>query len=458
MNEPLDRSHPPAPEPARGFEFPACEHRRLSSGVAVLRLAVDGMPMIHLRLLLAAGGHHAPADSPGLPSLTAALLDEGTSRRTGTELAAEIERLGGYLATGTGWDSTVIETEVLEKDFETGMALLAEVAREPSFPDHEVGRVRRQLQAEVKRREAQPSSVAGMRFERSLYAGTVYDTPLIGTHDSLERLDRDAVVDFYSRHVTPAGATLVAVGNVTSERLIEQAEAAFAGWSGGPISRPRIEAVAQQALRLEIVDRPGAAQTEIRVGHVGIDRAHPRYLEAAVLSCLLGGKFTSRLNLNLREQRGFTYGVRSSFGKRSGPAPFVISTALANEHVGEALDEIFGELGRLLDEAPRDEEVADTRDYLIGSFPYTVETLRGLAGRLSDLAVYDLPDDYYAKYPRALAAISGEQLLETARELLTPDRALVVCVGPATELQAQLEDRFEVPVSVIRSADSGSSA
>ena len=185
--------------------------------------------------------------------------------------------------------------------------------------------------------------------------------------------------------------------------------------------------------------------------------AHPRYLAAGVLSCLLGGKFTSRLNLNLREKRGFTYGVRSSFGKRSGPAPFVIATALANEHVGEALAETFGEIRRLLDEAPSDREVADTKDYLIGSFPYTVETLSGLASRLSDLAVYDLGDDYYAAQAQALRSISASELLDTARELLTPDQAVVVCAGPAEELRPQLEERFEAPVSVIRSGASASS-
>jgi len=453
----LDRSHPPAQQPARSFEFPDFERRSLGSGLEVLRLAVDGMPLVHLRLLLTAGGHHASADAPGLPAFTAALLDEGTAQRTGVELAAKIERLGGYLATGAGWDATVIETEVLTKDLGTGLALLAEVAREPSFPEHEIGRVRRQLQAEIKRREAQPSAMAAKHFDRILYQGTVYDTPLIGTPDALERMDRDSVLDFYSRHVTPAGATLVAVGDITSELLTEHAEAAFAGWTGDPIDRPRIETRPRKAARIEIVDRPGAAQTEIRLGHVGIHRAHPRYLAAGVLSCLLGGKFTSRLNLNLREKRGFTYGVRSSFGKRSGAAPFVIATALANEHVGEALAETFGEIHRLLDEAPSDSEVADTRDYLVGSFPYTVETLGGLAGRLSDLAVYGLGDDYYARHAAALRSISASELLDTARELFTPDQAVVVCAGPAKELQPQLEERFEAPVSVISPAASGSS-
>jgi len=444
-----DRSHPPAAQPARSFQFPDFERRSLGSGLELIRLAVDGLPLVHLRLLLTAGGHHASADAPGLPSFTAALLDEGTSRRTGIELAAKIERLGGYLATGAGWDATVIETEVLAQDLGTGLALLAEVAREPSFPDHEIGRVRRQLQAEIKRREAQPSAVATEHFQRTLYQGTVYDTPLIGTHDALERMDREHVLDFYSHHVTPAGATLVAVGDITSEQLAEHAEGAFAGWTGDPIERPRIEAKPQKAARIEIIDRPGAAQTEIRLGHVGIHRAHPRYLAAVVLSCLLGGKFTSRLNLNLREKRGFTYGVSSSFGKRSGPAPFVIATALANEHVGEALAETFGEIQRLLDEAPSDREVADTRDYLIGSFPYTVETLGGLAGRLSDLAVYDLGDDYYATQAQALGSISASELLDTARELLTPGQSVVVCVGPAEELRPQLEERFEAPITVL---------
>lgn len=445
----LDRSRPPARRDARAFAFPEFEQRELPCGLRTLRLAVSGLPLVHLRLLLRAGGQHAPDGFPGLPSMTAALLDEGTARRTGPELAARIEGLGGYLGTGAGWDSTVVQTEVLAKDLDTGLELLAEVAREPSFPDHEVGRVRRQIQAEIQRREAQPAAIATRHFESVIYDGSVYGAPVIGTREALEAIDRNRVVDFYARHLTPVGATLVAVGEIGSQELAGLAERVFEGWSGSKLEQPELATSPQDALRIEIVDRPEAAQTEIRVGHVAIPRAHPRYLPAAVLGCLLGGKFTSRLNLNLREARGFTYGVRSSFGKRIGPAPFVIATALANEHVGEALTEIFGEVRRLLDQPPSAAEVADTRDYLIGSFPYSVETLHGLASRLSDLAVYDLGDDYYAGYGDALRAIDAQELLDTARELLAPEHSVVVCVGPAKELLPQLEKRFQAPISVL---------
>ncbi len=409
--------------------------------------------MVHLRLLTDSGGQHAPENLPGLPSFTSALMDEGTTKRTGPDLAAEIERLGGYLGTGAGWDAAVIEAEVLAKDFATGLELVAEVAREASFPEPEVNRVRRQLLAEIVRRRADPSSVASEHFEGSLYGSAVYGRPLIGTEESLEAMNRASAVEFFSHHVGPAGATLVAVGDIQSDRLATAAEAVFSGWTGVATDEtPRgapLDLAPQKRLRVEIVDRPGAAQTAIRVGHRGIERGHPRWVQASVLNCLLGGKFTSRLNLNLRETHGFTYGVRSGFGKRLGRAPFVISTALANEHVGAALDEIFRELERLREEVANDAEVADTRDYMIGSFPYSVETLRGLAGRLSDLAIYGLPDDYFARYPEVLAAVSGADLLETARELLAPDRALVVCVGPDRELRPQLEDRYGANVSVV---------
>ncbi|MFQ5524906.1 MAG: M16 family metallopeptidase [Thermoanaerobaculia bacterium] len=450
----LDRSRPPeAAGAARPFVFPAFERRRLSCGTDLLSIHAGNLPLVHLRLLIGAGGHHAPADLPGLPSFMAALMDEGTARRSGPELAAEIERLGGYLGTGAGWDAAVVETEVLVEDLATGLDLMAEVAREPSFPNHEVGRVRRQLQAEIEHRRTDPAAVASEHFARVLYRGTVYDRPLIGTGDSLDRADRDTVVGFHSRHVAAVGATLVAVGDVEPERLYETAETAFSNWLGQTPADPAIEVSPARELRFEIVDRPGAAQTELRVGQIGIPRSDPRFLRASVLSSLFGGKFTSRLMLNLRETRGFTYGVRSSFDKRIGPGPFVISTALANEHVGAALDEVFGELDRLLAEEPDEAEVADTRDYLIGSFPYSVETMRGLAGRLSDLAIYDLADDYYARFPAAVAAVSGADLLDTARELLAPDRSLVVCVGPADELRRDLEDRFEAPVTVVGTDD-----
>lgn len=445
----LDRSRPPRPGAPGSFRFPEFERARLACGLELLAIRTGNLPLAHMRLLAPAGGQLAPTDTPGLPSFTAGLMDEGTAKRSGPELAAAVERLGGYLGTGAGWDAAVIEAEVLARDFVIGLTLIAEVAREASFPEHEVGRVRRQLLAEIARRRAEPSAVASEHFQRALYAGTVYADPLIGTEDSLERQERSTVVAFHERHFRPEGATLVVVGDLAFDALLRTAESVFAGWTGQAAEAPAIRPQPLAERRFEIVDRPGAAQTEIRVGHSGIARDHPRFVTAQFLSSLFGGKFTSRLNLNLRETHGFTYGVKSRFGRRLGPAPFVISTALANEHVGAALSEIFTEVDRIRAEPPTDEEVADTRDYLIGSFPYSIETQRGLAGRLTSLAIYDLGEEYYSEYPRIVAGITGDDLLATARELLLPDRSLVVCVGPAEELRPQLEERFEEPISVV---------
>ncbi|MFP5287599.1 MAG: M16 family metallopeptidase, partial [Thermoanaerobaculia bacterium] len=270
----------------------------------------------------------------------------------------------------------------------------------------------------------------------------------LGRVESRSALDRDALVAFYESHYSLAGSNVVAVGDLDPDDMVRRIEEALVprpGQEPAPASPP-IRPTPLDGISIHVVDRPGAAQTELRLGHAGVPRTHPEWFPLNVLNMVLGGKFTSRINLNLRERHSYTYGANSRFSGRLGPGPFVVDTAVATESTGAATREVLGELRRIREELVEPHEMEETLSYMIGVYPYTVQTAGEVAKRLEILSVYGLPDDYYDTYVDRLAAVTREDLLNGAREHLHPDRLAVVAVGPADLLVPQLEGIGEVTV------------
>jgi zinc protease len=349
------------------------------------------------------------------------------------------EQLGGYLASGADWDVGYLATGLLSQHRAAGLELLAEIVGSPTFPASEVERVRRLRLTEILRRSQDPSSLADDRFHAEVYRGTVYAHSLLGDEESISRLDRDSILSFYRGHYGLAGSALIAVGDLDPEELLREVEAAF---SSGPEAvapaPPEIRPTPLPGISVHVVDRPGAAQTELRLGHVGVPRTHPDYIPLIVLNTLFGGKFTSRINLSLRERHGFTYGASSRFVARLGPGPFVVSAAVETASTGAAAREVLHELRRIREAPVEPDELAETRSYIVGVFPYTMQTIGDVAKRLETLTVYGLPDDYYPRYLDRVADLTREELLEAARRHLDPERIAVVAVGPAEVLEPQL--------------------
>jgi zinc protease len=437
----VDRSRPPAPGVVRPFRFPPFERHRVASGLTVLAARVDATPLVHLQVLTPAGAQYDPRQRAGLATLTASLLDDGTALYTASEIAARVEGLGGNLTTGAGWDSAAAVVELGSSHLGAGLELLAEVAARPTFPDGELERVRQRRLGELVRRRDQPDVQADLWFARSLYGDALpYGYSLFGDDETVARIARDDVVDFYRRHYPAAGSVLIAVGDLDPAALPAAAEA-FAGKAaaaGPPTSD--LGAPPPPAARAVVVDRPGAAQTELRLGQASVPRKHPDFVRLKVMNSLLGGKFTSRLNLNLRERHGYTYSVFSAFAGRLGPGPFVVSSAVTTAATGAAAREILGEIRRLRSEPVGEAELADAKSYLVGTFPFTVQSLSGLAVRLEELATYDLPDDHFDRYPGEVAAVGQEDVQRVAAEHLDPERMTLVAAGPAAELAPQLAD------------------
>ncbi|MEA2599924.1 MAG: zinc protease [Acidobacteriota bacterium] len=444
----VDRSAPPLSGEIRPFRFPPFLRTRLPNGLAVLAARLSGLPLVSLELVTAAGGQFDPPGQSGLATLTASLLDEGTARRSSMDIAASAERLGGYFTTGADWDVGYLSTGLLSQHRAAGFELLTDVATRPTFPDEELERLKRQRLTEILRRTHDPSALADDRFHRVLYEGTAYAYPLIGEEGSVSGLDRSGTEAFYQGHYGFAGAALIAVGDFDPEELLREAEAALG--TGGPPSPspapPEIRPPARTGISVHIVDRAGAAQTELRIGHPGIPRQHPDYIPLLALNALLGGKFTSRINLNLRERHGYTYGASTRFSARMGRGPFTVNAAVATESTGAATREVLFELRRIREALVEPEELEEARSYLIGVFPYTVQTIGDLAKRLETLAVFGLPDDYYTRHLERTATVTREEILEVARRHLDPEHVAVVAVGPAEELEPQLADLGPVTV------------
>jgi zinc protease len=444
----VDRSAPPPPGEIHPFRFPHFLRARLPNGLDVVAARLGGLPLVSLELITPAGAQYEPEGSAGTATLTAGLLDEGTARRSALEIAATAERLGGYLITGADWDVGYLSTGLLASHRREGLELLAEIATAPTFPDNEIERLRGLRLSEILRRRQDPSALADDRFQREVYRGSVYAQPLYGTEESVARLDRASLVGFYRGHYGFDGSTLIAVGDFAPEDLLREAEAVFgtAGPPGPPPARPEIRPLPLEGIRVHVVDRPGAAQTEIRLGHVGISRTHPDHIPLTVLNALLGGKFTSRINLNLRERHGYTYGATSRFSSRQGPGPFAVQAAVETASAAAAAREVLHEMRRVREELVEPEEITETAGYIVGVFPYSLQTVGDVTRRLEILNVFGLPDDYYDHYLERIAAVTREDVLEMARRHLDPERIAVVAVGPAEILEPQFEGLGPVTV------------
>ncbi len=449
---PLDRTAPPSPGSIRHFDFPPVEKRALSNGLDLRVARLPRLPIASVRLFVRAGEAALLAERAGLSVLTADALDGGTKRRSGTELAEALERIGARLDASGGWEGASVDLYCLADRLPEALGLLAESVCEPAFPAEEVERARGQHLAGLKQRLMDPGALASdVALGRYFGVGVPYARPLDGSVESVSGLGRDDLAAYADANVRPAGGGLIVVGDVDGREVAALAEEKLGGWTGRPSGEERFTVTADaEERRVLVVDRPGSVQSEIRVGHVGAERTTPDYHALSVANLVLGGMFTSRLNLNLRERHGFTYGVRSGFGFRSRPGPFEISTAVGNEQTAPAVWEILAELASMAESGPTDEEVGAARDFAAGIFGIQLETSSQIASRLTQLVVFGLPDGYYHGYREDMRAVTTEAAAAAARRHMRPEHAQIVVVGDAEQVAGPLEALDLGPVEVRR--------
>jgi zinc protease len=433
----------PTPGKPRRHDFPAVHRSTLANGVRVVVAPMPRLPLVTAIALVDAGAVVEPQGRDGVAALTARALVEGAAELDGAALASRLERLGTSITADAEWDSTIAQMTATTGRFEDAFALFAEVVQRPTLPERDVLRLRDERLAEIAQQLAEPRGLADERFDGFLYAaGARYGRAAAGSAKSVQGLDRATVASFHGSAYGPKATTLVIVGDITPDRAVALAGARFGTWRASPPSTPAARAVDRprgSARRAVIVGKPGAPQSELRVGHVGVPRAHPDHLPIVVMNGILGGLFSSRINLNLREKHAFTYGASSVFDWRRGAGPFVVSTAVKSEVTARAVEEILKEIDAMRAAAPSVAEVELATAYLAGVFPIRYETTAAVAGALARATTFGLADDWFARYRDRVLAVTPELVHAAARTHLDPSRLLVLAVGDPTVIAGPME-------------------
>ena len=446
----MTTSQRPVAAPPRDFRFPNVERATLPNGAMVVVAPMPRLPLVTVLALVDAGAAKELPGEEGVASLTARALVEGTIQRDGATLALDAERLGSGLESSCDWDDVMVHMTVLPSHLNRALALLGEVVREPAFTLRDVERLRAERLAELLQQHVEPRSLADDKFSGFLYAPcSRYALPADGSRATVTTLTADGVRAFHRARYVPGMLTLIVVGDVPTEDAFRMAEASVGSWRGLAASAPAFDdQVRTTGRRVHLVAKPEAPQTELRVGHRGVPRAHPDYFPVVVMNAVLGGLFSSRVNLNLRERNAFTYGARSSFEWRRGAGPFVVSTAVKTDVTGAATREILSEIARIRAEPATRDEVSLATAYLDGVFPIRYETTQSVAQAIAIARTFDLPDDYFTRYREQVRAVTAEDVQRAAVAHLDPDQLIVVAVGDADAVRAPLEEAGAGPVQV----------
>lgn len=443
----LERPRPGDPRP---YAFPRFERRTLANGLGLVVAPVHKLPVVTVLAVIDAGAVTDPPGEEGLAQLTARALAEGAGSRDGAALADFAERLGGGIESHADWDAASVRMTVLTSRLADALALLSDVLMAPTFPAGEIERLKSERLAELLQLRAEPRGLADETLDRVVYAaGARYALPAGGTEQSVGRLTRDAVASFYGAHYHPSAVTLVVVGDVQFAEVERLADSTLGRWHG--LARPAVAApdrAASRGRRIHVVTKAGAPQSEVRLGHIGLPRTTPDYFPVVVMNAILGGLFSSRINLNLREAHGYTYGAHSSYDWRRWAGPFAIDAAVAREVTAPAVREMLREIERIRADAITPSELSLATNYLDGIFPIRYETTSAIATALANLVIYGLSGDYYDGYRANIRAVTGAAVLAAARARIHPDELQLVVVGDPAAVRGPLEELEFGPLTV----------
>ncbi len=435
---------PASPRPGAGtprpYRFPHFETRILSNGLRIVVAPIHAYPVVTILAVVEAGATRDPRDVEGVAQMATRALNEGTRSMNSLELAERLEMLGSTLDTGADWDSAIVQLTALSARVEDGFTVLAEVLREPAFPEHELERMRAERLSDLAQLRAEPRALADVFFSRLLYVPESRFARLAGGNEvSIAQVSRDQIVAHHQAYFRPNATALMISGDITVDEAVKHAARCFGDWQGAaPEVTEPIDAQRFPDARVHIVHKADAPQSELRVGHVAVPRLHHDYFPLVVMNAILGGLFSSRLNLNLREEHAYTYGAHSAFDWRRAASPFEISTAVETAVTAEALREITAEFVRIREEPVTEAELSLATSYLIGVFPIRFETTAEVAGGLANVEIFRLPTNYFDTYRDRVRAVTVEDVWRVARTHLDPSRLQVVVVGDAQVIQEPL--------------------
>jgi zinc protease len=429
---------PPRPLAARDVKFPPYAVRTLANGLQVIAVSHHEQPAVSLRLIVRAGGAQDPAAKPGVATMVAALLDQGTTTRTAEQIASAIDSIGGALGTGSSRDLSSVSAVVMKDSFNLALDMVSDVARNPAFAEEELDRQRQQFQSGLKVSYDDPDYLAGVVFDRLVYGFHPYGRPDAGTPTSVAAITRDDLVTFHKAWFGANNAILAIVGDVSSDEAFAGAERAFGAWPRASNVVAPVGDLPPPTRRVVVIDRPGAVQTEIRVGHTALPRKHKDYLALDLAVKILGGEGGNRLHRVLRSERGLTYGASADTNALKEGGDVVADTDTRSDSTGEVLRLIVDEFWKLQRQRVQPRELADAQAYLTGSFPLTIETPSAIALQILNAVFYGLDLSELEDFRDRVNAVTVDDIQRVAREYLHPDRLSIVLVGDASAFAKQL--------------------
>lgn len=437
----VNRTKKPEPQPTPKLTLPTIQHAALPNGLKVMMVEHHELPIVQIQLVFQTGTANDPAGKAGVANLTAQMIREGTARRTSLQIADDLEFIGANLNVNSSTDATFASLLTLKEQLFAAFDVYSDVLKNPSFPENEWNRVKKTHLTGLMQQKDQPVVVANNVFAGLVYGSDhPYGRPTDGTDASVNAIVLDDLKLFYRANYLPNNATLIVVGDVTLKEVMRTVEKYFGDWKSGTVVTPTFSLVRMiDSTRLYLIDKPQAAQSEIRIGHVGVARNTEGYFPLQVMNAILGGQFTSRINLNLRESKGYTYGARSGFAMRKEAGPFLAQAGVKSAVTDSSVIEFMKELRGICDADVTQKELDFAKNSLIRAIPQGFETPAHISGQLTNLVLYNLPDNYFNTVVQNYEKVTEADVRRVSQKYLHPASMDIVIVGDIALIKAGVE-------------------
>ncbi|HEV8538400.1 MAG TPA: pitrilysin family protein [Bacteroidota bacterium] len=433
----VDRTKRPVGKPAPKVALPQIQKATLKNGLKILLVEHHELPTAAFNLVIQAGSDHDPVTQPGIASVTADLLDEGTKKRDALQISEGIVSIGASFGTNSSLDGSSMTLSTLTKHLEKALDIFTDVLVNPTFPEKDFERIRKTRLAGLMQQRDQPPVIANNAYSYLLYGPNhPYGNNPSGSEASLKSMKTDDLKKFYQTYYRPNNATLVVVGDVRLDDITSKLEPMLSGWQEGSVPAFSIpEPKAPDKMRVYLVDKPGAPQSEVRIGYPALARSTPDFFPVELMNRVLGGQFSSRINLNLREKHGYTYGARSGFGYRKGVGPFTAQGGIVTEKSDSAMREFLNEINAMREKGVAKDELEFVKKGLTGNFALSFETPVQIAGSLQNIVLYSLPENYYNNYLQNIESVTLDDVNRVAKQYLDASKMAMVVVGDLSKIK-----------------------
>jgi zinc protease len=447
----LDRSRQPQPGKPKDIRFPSYYETGLSNGMTLIVIEDKKLPLVTARFVFRSGAYldaFSGYNKSGVASLTSELLTKGTSKYSASEIAEKVDYFGAVISTGCDYDASYLSVYSLKKHFNDIFDLASEIILDPAFSEEEIKRAKEQRQNSLLSYKDDGDYLAETVFKKYVYDRTPYANPVEGTESSVTNINRNDFFNFYKNVYCPGNLIVAFVGDITPECAVDMLESRFGSWEKETIPSEEIkEPVMYDKRNIYVIKKKGAVQSSLKMGHIGIKRNNPDFIRLHVMNTLLGGSFTSRINKNLREVHGYTYGSRSNFNWKKYSGDFCVETDVKTDITLDAINEILNELEKIKNEYVSEEELQNVKNYISGNFPLQLETPNAIASKVISLKLYGLEHDYYNTFISNVNKVSIENIKTMAEKYIHPDKIIISAAGNSEVLYESLKPLGDVSVT-----------